>query len=237
MVLSILIPVFNEEKTIATVLERVASLDLPNIEKEIIVIDDGSIDKTEELVNNFIKSSSVKIRFIKHKKNIGKGAAIKTGINNSRGKYILIQDADLEYNPVFIPKLLDEIKNNKTEVVYGSRLNRFPHFTKEENHPLFLLHYFGNRLLSIIASILYGQWLTDIETGYKLFSRESIKDIDFKAKSFDFEPEMTVKLIKKGYKIKEVPIKTKPRNYSEGKKLNTIKDGMSALKIILGNRF
>ena len=231
MKLSIIIPVFNEEKTILQILERVKKANIPVVH-EIIIVDDGSTDTTREKLK---KIKDVKI--ILQKKNQGKGAAVKTGIKNAKGDYVLIQDADLEYNPKQIKNLLKPILEYKAKVVYGTRLNRAPHLTKEEAKHLFIIHYFGNRFLSLVTSILYGQWLTDMETCYKLFPRNAISSIKLNAKGFEFEPEITSKLLKQGYKIKEVSITANPRGYDEGKKLNTLRDGLKALWYLFKYRF
>lgn len=239
MKLSIIVPVFNEEKTVRKVLEKIGSLKLKDIDYEIIVVDDGSTDATASLISNFKlqhgKQTS-NFKSIKHKKNMGKGAAVKTGIKNSTGDYIIIQDADLEYDPKFIQKLLAPILKKEAKVVYGTRLNRWPDLERDERTPLFLIHYLGNRFLSLITSILYGQWITDMETGYKLFPKKAVSKIKLNARGFEFEPEITAKLLKKGYKIFEVPIRTNPRGYDEGKKLNTIRDGTIALWTLLKYR-
>lgn len=236
MKLSIIIPVFNEEKTVAEVIKRIDNLKISNVDIETIIVDDGSSDKSVEKIKKQIVKSRNKIKFFQHKKNAGKGAAVKTGINKATGDYIIIQDADLEYNPQQIPSLLKNIKD-RDDVIYGTRLNRLPNFKKEESRPRFVMHYFGNRFLSLLTSILYGQWITDMETCYKLFPRSAVKDVNFKSKRFDFEPEITAKLLKKGFKIKEVPIRTTPRGYEEGKKLNTVRDGTIALWSLIKYRF
>ena len=231
MKLSIIIPVFNEEKTITEIMERVKVADIP-VDKEIIIIDDGSTDGTREKLKNI---NGVKI--ILHKINQGKGAAVITGIKEAQGEYIIIQDADLEYDPNDIKKLLQPILENKTKVVYGTRLKRMPNFSKEERTFQFLSHYIGNRFLSLVTSVLYGQWLTDMETCYKLFPRKAFIDHKLNARGFELEPEITAKLLKMGYKILEVPITTKPRGYDEGKKLHTIRDGSKALFSLIKYRF
>lgn len=233
MKLSIIIPAFNEERTISKIFDKVAVLKIPDVEKEIIVVDDGSTDATASIISK----SAPNLKLIRHERNLGKGAAVRTGIKNATGEYIVIQDADLEYNPHDILKLINPIQKHEAEVVYGTRLKRLPHLFKEEKDILFLIHYFGNRFLSLITSILYGQWITDMETGYKLFPKKAVKTMFLKARSFDFEPEITVKLLKRGYKILEIPITTKPRGYNEGKKLNTVRDGIIAFWTLLKYRF
>lgn len=234
MKLSIIIPVYNEEKTIVEILDRVKKEVISGVEKEIIVVDDGSTDSTRQKLKN-IKSNDFKILF--HEKNRGKGAAVITGIQNSTGDYIIIQDADLEYHPKFIKELIKPILEKKADVVYGTRLNRMPHLKGEESRRLFLLHFFGNRFLSLITSVLYGQWITDVETCYKLFPKKALNGIKLNARGFELEPEITAKLLKKGYKIKEVSISVIPRGYDEGKKLNTVKDGLKALWSLTKYRF
>jgi glycosyltransferase involved in cell wall biosynthesis len=236
MKLSIIIPVFNEEKTISQVLERVARLSLNPVEKEIVVVDDGSKDNTLQKIRDF-QAVNDSIKVISHPKNLGKGAAVKTGIKNATGDYILIQDADLEYDPRYIPELLKPIISGRTRVVYGTRLKRFPNFLRDERTFRFFLHYLGNRFLSLLTSILYGQWITDMETGYKIFPREAFRDTKLNSHGFEIEPEITAKLAKKGYRILEVKIKTNPRGYDEGKKLDTVRDGVRALWTLAKYRF
>lgn len=238
MKLSIIIPVFNEEKTIEKILAKLIVLNIKNVEKEIIVVDDGSSDETLKRVNDFIKKKDNKnLKLLKHKINLGKGAAVKTGINMASGDYIIIQDADLEYDPKFIPVLLEPILEKKAQVVYGTRLKRLPNLEHEERRFGFLLHYLGNRFLSLVTSVLYRQWLTDMETCYKLFPKNAMDKIELHSKRFDFEPEITAKLLKKGYKILEIPISTNPRGYEEGKKISAIKDGPVALFSLVKYRF
>ena len=233
--LSIIIPVFNEEKTISEIIKRVAAIDIPGIEKQIIVVNDGSTDATAKALLNIPKAFGVKI--INQIKNQGKGAAVRTGIKNASGDYILIQDADLEYNPKEIEKLVKPVLEGKSKVVYGTRLKRLPSFSKEERTPQFMLHYMGNKFLSLLTSILYGQWLTDMETCYKLFPKKAIEGVNLRSRRFDFEPEITAKILKKGFSILEVPITTNPRGYDQGKKLNTVKDGTIALWTLIKYRF
>ena len=236
MRLSIIIPVFNEGKTVGKILKKVQDLKIANVEKEIIIVDDGSTDATQSEISN-LKSQISNLKIFHHKINLGKGAAVSTGIKNSKGDYIIIQDADLEYDPSQIKDLVKPIQEGKAKVVYGTRLNRLPNLKRDEKTPLFLLHYLGNRFLSLITSLLYGQWITDMETCYKLFPRKAVEGMKLSAKRFDFEPEITAKLLKKGYKILEVPITTRPRGYDEGKKLNAIKDGSISFWTLLKYRF
>ncbi len=235
MKLSIIIPVFNEEKTIAETLGNVEKTNISGIEKEIIIVNDGSTDATLTIISNLRLKKNEKI--INHASNKGKGEAVRTGIKHATGDYIIIQDADLEYNPKDYIFLLTPILNKKAEVVYGTRLNRLPDFSNNERTGQFFAHYLGNKVLSLLTSALYGQWITDMETGYKLFPKKAVKKMKLFAKGFELEPEITAKLLKQGYRILEVPISTNPRGYNEGKKLNTIKDGWKALVTIVRYKF
>lgn len=236
MILSIIVPVFNEQKTILPLLKELNTIKIARVKKEILLVDDGSTDGTPSLVNSS-KSKIQNLKVITHKKNKGKGAAVRSGLKAATGEYILIQDADLEYHPKDIKKLVDVILASKAEVVYGTRLKRFPNFRRDERTVRFFTHYMGNKVLSLLTSILYGQWITDMETGYKLFSAKAIKGVKLTAKGFELEPEITAKLLKKGYTITEVPISTNPRGYKEGKKLDTIRDGLKAFSTLVRYRF
>lgn len=236
MKLSIIIPVFNEEKTIAQVIKNVYSVNFDNLTRDIIVVDDGSSDKSLEQIKKAIVGKSG-VKLISQAKNQGKGAAVAAGIEEASGDYIIIQDADFEYDPNYIKDLVLPVLNNEAKVVYGTRLNRMPHLGKEENRGRFLLHYFGNRFLSLVTSVLYGAWITDMETCYKLFPAKVGKGFKLRSRRFDFEPEITAKLLKAGYKITELPITTKPRGYEEGKKLRTFHDGSIALWTLVKYRF
>jgi len=234
MKLSIVIPIFNEEKTIIPLLERVVKLVIPGVEKEIIIVDDGSSDSSKFKV----QSSKLKgIKILSHKKNMGKGAAVITGIKSAKGEYVVIQDADLEYNPQQIKKLIKPIQDGKAEVVYGTRLSRLPDFKGEQRTPQFFLHYMGNKFLSLVTSVIYLQWITDMETCYKLFPKKATEHFSLKARGFEFEPEITAKLLKLGYKIYEIPIQVTPRGYDEGKKIHAVKDGLRAVWYLLKYRF
>lgn len=236
MKLSIIVPVYNEKKTVGEILRRLANFKIPGVKQEIIVVDDGSTDSTWSTINKQ-QTTINKLKLLRHEKNLGKGAAVRTGIEHATGDYIIIQDADLEYNPEYIKKLIIPIRKGIAQVVYGTRLNRLPNLKRDERTPLFLLHFFGNRFLSLITSLLYGQWLTDMETCYKLFPKKALQNIKLRAKSFEFEPEITAKLLKNGYKILELPIRTFPRGYKEGKKLHTVRDGLIALWTLIKFRF
>jgi glycosyltransferase involved in cell wall biosynthesis len=224
MKLSIIIPVYNEEETIAKILHKVKKVSLPGrLTKEIIVINDASTDKT----TNKLKGMPG-IKVLHHSENKGKGAAVWTGMKRASGDIILIQDADLEYDPQDYPRLLRPILSGRAGVVYGSRLKQYSlKIIGEDKTPL-LAHYFGNKLLTFVTNVLFGGGLTDMETCYKVFKKSVLKNIKLKSSRFEFEPEVTAKILKRGYKIVEVPIKVKPRNYSEGKKISW-RDGFIAL--------
>lgn len=236
MTLTIIIPVYNEENTIADVLRRVYEVTLPGITKELIVVNDGSKDKSDQEVKKFMKTHT-HIHYFQHDQNKGKGAAVRTGIEQATGEYVVIQDADLEYDPAFLEVLTRPIVNKKADVVYGTRLDRMPDFSRDERNMLFLVHYLGNRFLSLITSLLYGQWVTDMETCYKLFPRHALQGVVLRSKGFEFEPEITVRLMQKGYRIHELPITTTPRGYEEGKKLHTVRDGIKALMMLVSLKF
>ena len=226
--LSIIVPVYNEEKTISVIIDKLKKLDL---EKEIIVVDDCSSDNSYEILK---KTKGISL--FKHEINKGKGAAIKTGIANSKGDILTIQDADLEYNPEDFKFLIKPILENKTKVVYGSRfLNKnFNSFQREKT--IISSHYIGNKFLTFLTTILYRQKLTDMETCYKVFKREVIKDIRIKSNRFEFEPEITAKILKGSYRIIEIPINYHPRSFDEGKKI-TWKDGIKAIFYLIKYRF
>jgi glycosyltransferase involved in cell wall biosynthesis len=232
--LSIVIPVFNEEKTVGTILDKLAKLSLPDIHKEILAVDDGSTDGSKKIILD--KAKKIKeLKYIGHKINQGKGAAVSTGFKNANGQILLIQDADLEYDPTDIPKLLKPILSKKERVVYGTRLRKKAVLFGKNRTPL-PFHFFGNKFLSLMTSFLYGESITDMETGYKIFEKKSLDGITLRAHSFDFEPEITAKILKKGIHILELDISTNPRGYDEGKKIRPVHDGLIALWTLIKYR-
>lgn len=218
MKLSIIIPVYNEKNTIEEIIHRVQAVEV-GLDKEIIVVDDASQDGTCEVLKK-IKDPNVKISF--HSKNQGKGGALQTGFSKAEGDIILIQDADLEYDPREYPKLLECILDGRADVVYGSRFLGGPH------RVLFFWHYVGNKFLTTLSNILSNLNLTDMETCYKVFKKEILDKITLKSKRFGIEPEITIKLAKLKCRIYEVPISYSGRGYSEGKKIGW-KDGIAAI--------
>ena len=223
--LSVIVPVFNERTTVAEVMRRIRAVDLP-VDIEVIVVDDGSSDGTDKVLAALGDST---IRVIDHKVNQGKGAAIRTGLAAARGDLVLIQDADLEYDPFDWNRLLEPILRRKAQVVYGSR------FTGERKNML-PLHWVGNRFLSLVTNILYSSTLSDMETCYKMFDRRVLDGITIESNRFDFEPEITAKVLRRGYRIYEVPISYAGREPDEGKKI-TWRDGFGALKALVKYRF
>jgi glycosyltransferase involved in cell wall biosynthesis len=226
MKLSIIMPVFNELSTLEAILKRVESVKLAD---EIILVDDGSTDGTRDLFPTLEKQYS-DLRIILHDFNQGKGAAVRTGIQAARGDLILIQDADLEYDPRDIKLLLDPIEEGNADVVYGSR------FLGAPRRVAMFWHMVANKLLTLMTNLLYNSILTDMETGYKLFKREIIQDIPLRSRRFDFEPEVTAKLLKRRIRIFEVPISFNPREYSEGKKIG-LADAFEAVWTLVKYRF
>ncbi|MDY6904269.1 MAG: glycosyltransferase family 2 protein [Thermodesulfobacteriota bacterium] len=220
--LSIIIPVYNEANTVLGVIDAVMAAPY---EKEIIVVDDGSTDNTGEHLKSVPYSE---VTVFRHETNRGKGAAIRTGLSHAGGEIIIIQDADLEYDPQDYTILLTPILNGRADVVFGSRFAGFG-----AHRVLYFWHYAGNKLLTLLSNIFTDLNLTDMETGYKVFSRHAIAGIEIMEERFGFEPEITAKLArKKGIRIYEVPISYYGRTYKEGKKINW-KDGAWALWCIL----
>jgi glycosyltransferase involved in cell wall biosynthesis len=225
MKLSIVIPVYNEKNTIAEILRRVKTTGRAN---EIILVDDGSTDGTRELLHTLASPPAVKVVF--HEKNMGKGAALRTGFQHAGGDVILIQDADLEYNPAEYPALLEPIECGQADVVYGSR------FLGSKRRVTMFWHMVANQLLTFATNVLYNSILSDMETGYKVFRADFLKSIPLRANRFDFEPEITAKILKRKARVFEVPISFNPREYDEGKKIG-LADAFAAIWALIKYRF
>ena len=224
MKLSVVIPVFNEIRTIEEILRRVQAVEF---DKEIIVVDDGSTDGTRDLLRG-IEEKNVKV--LLHEANGGKGAAIRTGLGHVEGDVVIIQDADLEYDPRDYAALLRPILEGKADVVYGSRFLGGPH------RVLYFWHYVGNRVLTLLSNMFTNLNLSDMETGYKALRTEVVRSIRIRSNRFGFEPEVTAKVAKARWRVFEVPISYWGREYSEGKKIGW-KDGVSAIVSIVRFRF
>jgi glycosyltransferase involved in cell wall biosynthesis len=226
MKLSIVIPAFNEKNTLEEIIRRVQDVDLA-LDKEIIIVDDGSTDGTRQILES-LNHPQIQIFF--HGKNQGKGAALQTGFSKANGDIVLVQDADLEYDPRDYPKLLEPILDGRADVVYGSRFLGGPH------RVLFFWHYLGNKMLTTLSNMLSNLNLSDMETCYKVFRKDILDQISLESRRFGFEPEITIKLSKLSCRIYEVPISYSGRDYSEGKKIGW-KDGMAAIFHILRFKF
>ncbi|MBN2256714.1 MAG: glycosyltransferase family 2 protein [Anaerolineaceae bacterium] len=225
MKITVVIPVYNENKTIDEIIRRVSATKMAT---EILVVDDGSTDGTREILSRLEREKG--IRIILHEKNQGKGAAVRTGIQNATQDIVLIQDADLEYNPKDYPALLKPIQEGIADVVYGSR------FLGGSRRPILFWNMIANKLLTFMTNILYNNILSDMETGYKVFKRSIFKDIKLRSNRFDFEPEFTAKILKRHIRIFEVPITFNPRDYSEGKKIH-MGDAFAAVWALIKYRF
>ena len=225
MNLSVIIPIFNEVKTIQIILDRVLATGLIN---EIILVDDGSLDGTRDLLATWDGRQG--IRVVLHEVNQGKGAAVRTGIAAATGDVILIQDADLEYDPRDYPVLLKPIEEGLADVVYGSR------FLGGPRRAVMFWHMIANKMLTFATNLLYNTILSDMETGYKVFRREVLQGIVLRANRFDFEPEFTAKILKNKARIYEVPISFNPRSYADGKKIK-MEDAFIAIWALLKYRF
>lgn len=226
--LSVVIPVYNEEKTVKIVLDKIKRLKLKNVRKELVIVDNASTDNTPNILRRY-KGKDVKI--IRHEKNLGKGTSVRTGIKHSTGDIILIQDADLEYNPEEYPKLLKPIFENNAKVVYGSRT-----IGRKRASYAKLVYYLGGLSLTMIPGILYGIKVSDACCGYKVFRSEVIKPIKLKCKQFEFDCEVTAKILKRGIKIYEIPVSYSPRSRKEGKKIK-FSDWLRSVYVLLKYRF
>jgi glycosyltransferase involved in cell wall biosynthesis len=223
--LSVIVPVFNERNTVVEVVRRMRAVELP-VDREIVLVDDGSDDGTRAVLPQLGDST---VRVVMHPNNKGKGAAVRTGLENVTGDLVMIQDADLEYDPEDWPKLLAPVLKGRAQVVYGSR------FTGERRNMLFM-HWVGNRFLSLVTNALYNTTLSDMETCYKLFDRRILDGINLQSDRFEFEPEVTAKVLRQKIRIYEVPISYAGREPEEGKKI-TWRDGFSALWTLIKYRF
>lgn len=225
MKISVVIPAYNEVSTIREIVKRVRETGIPD---EIVIVDDGSTDGTREILQELANEPQVKV--VLHERNQGKGAAVLTGIRQAAGEVLIIQDADLEYDPREFPALLKPIEEGLADVVYGSR------FLGAPRRVTMFWHMVANKLLTLMTNILYNTILTDMETGYKVFRRKVVENMTIRARRFDFEPEFTAKVLKRHYRIFEVPIAFNPRDYSEGKKIK-LKDAFQAVWTLLKYRF
>ncbi len=231
MKLSFLIPVYNEEKTILLVLDRIKKVQL-GVQKEAVIVNDGSKDQSKEVIEAYLKKNKSKKGMhwkFYSKENGGKGSALRLALGHATGDSVIIQDADLEYQPEEIANLIKELQKGEADVIYGSRI------LKRENKTAYLTYYLGNRFLSIVTSILYGTAITDMETCYKLIPHKIFKELRISRNKFDIEPEITAKILRKGYTIKEIPITYQPRSREEGKKIGW-RDGLTALWVLFSLR-
>jgi glycosyltransferase involved in cell wall biosynthesis len=223
--LSVIVPVYNERNTVAEVLRRMRRVELP-VDLEVVVVDDGSTDGTTQILGA-LEDSTVQV--VRHPSNLGKGAAIRTGMEHVRGELVLIQDADLEYDPEDWPRLLRPILRGRSQVVYGSRFGG-------EGGSMPASDWLGNRFLSLTTNLLYNTSLSDMECGYKLFTRKVLDDITIESDRFDFEPEITAKVLRRGYRIYEVPVSYAGRPASEGRKFDW-RDGVRAVGTLVRYRW
>ncbi|GIW69566.1 MAG: glycosyl transferase [Patescibacteria group bacterium] len=226
MKLSIVVPVYNEKNTIEKILDEIRAVE--GLEKEIIVVDDASTDGTVEILKR-LEAKNPDIKFIYKEKNRGKGHTLKIGFEHVTGDYVIVQDADLEYDPHDYHKLIRALSEHNADVIYGSRFSG-------SYEDMSTLHYIGNKMLTLITNIFFGVMLTDMETCYKLMPGDFVRKVNIKSERFDFEPEITAKILKSGLKIREVPISYRGRTRREGKKISW-KDGIHALFTLIKYRF
>jgi len=222
-------PVYNEAHTIREIIERVKATPLDGLRKELVIVDDGSTDGTREVLQGLVQTDEQKVYF--HAQNMGKGAALRTALTYATGDIIIIQDADLEYDPREYTELVAPILEGRADVVYGSRLTG-----GKVARAFNFWHYIGNKMLTLVTNILYNAILSDMETCYKVFRADVIKNIQIKSNRFDFEPEITAKVLKRRHKLYEMPISYYGRDFSEGKKI-TWRDGFSAVWALVKYRF
>lgn len=241
MKLSVIIPVYNEINTIAEIVRRVRAVRLAvttgygpedantiEFERELVIVDDGSTDGTREYLRTLEGDPDTVVLF--HECNQGKGAAVRTGLKHASGDVMVIQDADLEYDPRDYPALLKPIVEGRSQVVYGSRFRGGP------TRAMFFWHMVGNRFLTLVTNVLYDTIISDVETGYKVFTREIAEQLDLKSPGWGFDPEITAQILKRGYRIYEVPISYTGREFSEGKKIGW-RDGLTVLWTLIKCRF
>lgn len=231
--LTIIVPVYNEKKTIRSIISKINQV--KNLKKQIIIIDDGSSDGTEIILKKEYLNSKKIDKIIFHKKNKGKGAAIKSAQRFIKGEYVAIQDADLEYNPIDLKKIFNYMNKNKYDVVYGSRVLRKNKYENAQNFTHFI-RIWGNVFLTMASNLINKQNLTDAHTCYKVFKSSIFKNVRLKEKGFAFCPEVTTKVSKKKYFIKEIPISYNGRTYSDGKKITSF-DGLIALYCLIKYRY
>ena len=241
---SIIMPVYNERATLEEIVERVRTVDLTingdgsnrllngpvTLEREIVIVDDGSTDGTRQILDRWRADAPADMRIIYHDQNSGKGAALRTGFQHATGDVLIIQDADLEYDPRDYLKLLEPLLEGRAPVIYGSRFMGGPRSAMSLSHTL------GNVMLTIFTNVLFGTALSDMETCYKCFRRDVLEGVPLRSRSFEIEPELTAKILKRGYTIFEVPISYNGRSFHEGKKLGW-HDGFSAIRTLLKYRF